>query len=201
MSEPLKQPTSLSDTEPRTARARSERDIGGRSKRPPRGERSSRKQTRATGQAESRPAAKSDAGARTQPRTEARPKSGGSSSRPSRPSRSRSGSPQRPRDVKAGSGARILAPLALIVFAIACFAVVSSNSSSTKTPDKAAATKAAAATAAAKSGPTRSTYRVKSGDSFSAIAVSQGIDVDKLQALNKDVDPRTIQPGQKLKLK
>jgi LysM repeat protein len=105
--------------------------------------------------------------------------------------------------VKAGSGARILAPLALIVFAIACFAVLSAGDtgSNSKNSEASTATKAAAAAAAAKSGPTRSTYRVKSGDSFSQIAQAQGIDVDTLQELNPDVDPRAIQPGQKLKLK
>jgi LysM repeat protein len=104
--------------------------------------------------------------------------------------------------VKAGNGARILAPVALIIFAIACFSVLSSSGDSTATaPQKAAAAKAAATKAAAKTGPTRSTYRVKPGDSFAAIAEAQGIDVQTLQELNPDIDPRALQPGQKLKLK
>jgi LysM repeat protein len=105
--------------------------------------------------------------------------------------------------VKAGNGARILAPVALIIFAIACFSVLSSSGddSTATAPQKAAAAKAAATKAAAKTGPTRSTYRVKPGDSFAAIAEAQGIDVQTLQELNPDIDPRALQPGQKLKLK
>lgn len=50
-------------------------------------------------------------------------------------------------------------------------------------------------------GPTRSTYKVKAGDSLSAIAESTGVDIETLQELNPDIDARTLQPGQKLKLK
>lgn len=97
----------------------------------------------------------------------------------------------------------MLAPIALVIFAIACFMVLSSqdSGSASRTSDEAAATKAAATSAAAKSGPTRSTYRVKAGDSFAAIAEKQGVDVATLQELNPDIDPRALQPGQKLKLK
>jgi LysM repeat protein len=199
MAEPLKKTTSLGDTEPRTARARSERDIGGRSKRPARGERSSSKPSRQASQAKASSEPR-EAKPRPETRTEARPRNGGSGSRPTR---GRSGSPQRPRDVKAGSGARVLAPIALVIFAIACFAVVSNSgdSGSAKSSEEAAATKAAAASAAKAAGPTRSTYRVKAGDSFAAIAEKQGVDVQTLQELNPDIDPRALQPGQKLKLK
>lgn len=187
MAEPLKKSTLNGPTPegsaPRTARARSERDFG-RNKRPARGERSS--SPRPSNRAESRPASDRN-----------RPERG-------RPSRGGSGSPQRPRDVSAGSGARMLAPLALIVFAIACFVVLTNQSSDGKVDDSAStgstAAKAAAAGAAA-SGPTRSTYKVKAGDSFAAIAEKQGVDVNTLQELNPDIDPRALQPGQKLKLK
>jgi LysM repeat protein len=183
MAEPIRKPTALDDSAPRTARARSERDLGSRSKRPARGQSSSRK-----------PSSEST---RSEPRTR--------SSKPTKPPRdtrsSRSGSPQRPRNVKAGNGARILAPLALVIFAIACFVVISNQDNASSAKDasaKAAATTAAAAKAA---GPKRSVYRVKAGDSFTIIAESQGITAAKLQELNPDVDPRAIQPGQKLKLK
>lgn len=49
--------------------------------------------------------------------------------------------------------------------------------------------------------PTRSTYRVRAGDSFGSIAEEVGMPVEDLQMLNPDVDPRALQPGQKLKLK
>lgn len=189
MAEPLKRsaiPAPVSDdSAPRTARARSERDLG-RNKRPPRGERSS-SQKRSSGRPEARTA-------QERPRSDR-----------SRPSRGGSGSPQRPRDVSAGSGARILAPLALVIFAIACFAVVTNQSSDgsvgdNSTTSSSTAKKAAAAGAAA-STPTRATYKVKAGDSFAAIAEAQGVDVNTLQELNPDIDPRALQPGQKLKLR
>jgi LysM repeat protein len=187
MAEPLKNTSALDDGAPRTARARSERDLGNRPKRPQRGQRSARKPSSQESRTESRPSSSE------------RPRQPKSSSRP--PKSTRSGSPQRPRDVKAGNGARILAPLALIVFAIACFVVITSQDSGSSAKDtsaKAAAVKAAAVKA---SGPTRSVYKVKAGDSFTVIAETQGIDAAKLQELNPDVDPRAIQPGQKLKLK
>jgi hypothetical protein len=177
MAEPLKHPMSRgdgapADGAPRTARARSERDLGRSSKRRER---------------------------RPEPRADARPRNGGTSSRSAG---ARSGSPQRPRGVKAGNGARLLAPLALIVFAIACFIVLSSQQSSGTADTSTTSTKAAATTAAAKTvGPTRSKYTVKPGDSFAAIAEKQGVEVQTLQELNPDIDPRALQPGQKLKLK
>lgn len=47
----------------------------------------------------------------------------------------------------------------------------------------------------------RSSYTVKPGDSLSAIAQAQGVDIATIQELNPDVDPRALRPGQKLKLK
>jgi LysM repeat protein len=186
MAEPLKKPAPQDDGAPRTARARSERDLGTRSKRPPRGERSSKPSR------EGRPGPRPSAASSDRPRP----------TRSSGPASSgRSGSPQRPRNVKAGNGARVIAPLALVIFAIVCFVVITNQDSGTsakETSAKAAATTAAAAKAA---GPKRSVYRVKAGDSFTIIAESQGIDAATLQELNPDVDPRAIQPGQKLKLK
>jgi LysM repeat protein len=191
MAEPLKSTPPVDDSSPRTARARSERDLGNRSKRPARGQRSSAKSKPSESRSEPR------SKPRAESRGEAPPRAG-----TKRPTRSGGHSPQRPRDVKAGNGARLLAPIALVVFAIACFTVLSSqDTGKANNSNEAAATKAAAASAAAKSGPTRSTYRVKPGDSFAAIAEKQGVDVATLQELNPDVDPRALQPGQKLKLK
>lgn len=116
--------------------------------------------------------------------------------------------PRRPRDVKAGSGARLIAPLALAICAIAVFVVLTSqedNSASKAAAGAAsgAVTKSSATptTEGAAAGPKRSRYTVKAGDSFSAIAEAQGVDIATLQALNPEVDPRALQPGQRLKLK
>ena len=121
-----------------------------------------------------------------------------------------SGSPRRPREVKPGGGARLLAPVALVVVALACFGVVSTSGNDDKasTSNGAAAEKSGesstgndSAAVENKSEPTRSVYKVKAGDSFSAIAVKFGVDANTLTELNPDVDPRALQPGQKLKLK
>ncbi|MFT4048944.1 MAG: LysM domain-containing protein [Solirubrobacterales bacterium] len=195
MAEPLKRETSSTPPgaaeSPRPVRGRSERDLGGRSKRPPRGEsKSSKRPPQSKGRSDVR-------------------SSGGQSGGRQRPVSSGSGSaPRRPRDVKAGSGARILAPLALAVCAIVCFWIIANQSSdgsvkssSGDTSSKSTSTESTSSGAAAVTGPKRSVYVVKAGDSFSAIAEKQGVDVDMLQELNPDVDPRALQPGQKLKLK
>lgn len=49
--------------------------------------------------------------------------------------------------------------------------------------------------------PLKATYRVRAGDSFASIAEEYDVSVEELQQLNPDIDPRALQPGQKLKLK
>ncbi len=44
-------------------------------------------------------------------------------------------------------------------------------------------------------------YQVKEGDTLTAIAAETGITVDEIIALNKDVDPQTLNAGQVLKLR
>ncbi|MBK5230423.1 MAG: LysM peptidoglycan-binding domain-containing protein [Thermoleophilia bacterium] len=109
-----------------------------------------------------------------------------------------------------GSGARLLAPIALAVCALAVFVALAGDSglgavsggssksaksgvkhsAGSKTPSGASATELS-----------RATYRVKSGDSFAAISETTGVGVDKLLELNPGIDPRALQPGQKLKLR
>jgi LysM repeat protein len=99
---------------------------------------------------------------------------------------------------------RLLAPLALVVTAIAFIAVVTSggggdgNASSSGTP-----TPAATSTAAAHQKPKKKaaqTYVVQAGDTPSSIAEAKGIDVKALLAANPDIDPVGLHVGQKLKL-
>lgn len=118
-----------------------------------------------------------------------------------------------------GPGARLLAPLALIICAIAVFTVIggdsesttkgssgSDNSSENRSSDSGSANSkdSTAGSTESESGevvPAKATYKVKPGDSFAAIAEDTGVEVDKLSELNPDIDPRALQPGQKLKLK
>lgn len=107
--------------------------------------------------------------------------------------------------MRAGSGARLFAPLAVVLCALACIYVVTSQGSdgsvNAGTGEQSSKAQSSSESAAPASGPRRSVYVVKAGDSFSAIAAKQGVDVDTLQELNPQIDPRALQPGQRLKLK
>ena len=102
------------------------------------------------------------------------------------------------------SPARLLAPLALVVSAVALFAVVTSGGGDGSSQTVAAPTATATATPAARRSTTtrRSsrTYTVKPGDTPSGIAEKTGVDVDDLLAANPDADPSALSVGQKLKL-
>lgn len=117
-----------------------------------------------------------------------------------------SNTPRRPQSAKTGTGARLLAPLAIIVFALAAFMVMNSGDSDTapRTEERSSSTsESESSVGGAETEPTttRSTYKVKPGESLSIIAEKFNIDVDVLLTLNPDVDPRALQAGQKLKLK
>lgn len=103
---------------------------------------------------------------------------------------------------------RLLAPLALVAFAVAFFIVVASSgvlgggsgsdSSSSKTTQQATKRNRAAFRS---NGKPKRVYVVKSGDSLVGIAEKTGISVDRLQQLNPDVDPQALIAGQRLKLR
>lgn len=101
------------------------------------------------------------------------------------------------------SPARLLAPLALVVAAIALIVVVASGgpTADSGTPAEPAAT-ATATTAAKRSSKRKSarTYTVKPGDTPSGIADATGVDLQALLAANPDADPGALSPGDKLKL-
>jgi LysM repeat protein len=101
------------------------------------------------------------------------------------------------------SPARLLAPLALVVTAVALFAVVSSGG---KTAEQSggSATPSATATPAGKAAKKKKaaakTYTVKPGDTPSGIAESLGVSTAALLDANPNADPNALSPGQKLKL-
>jgi LysM repeat protein len=105
------------------------------------------------------------------------------------------------------SPARLLAPLALVVCAVALYAVVSSGSEDTGKADD-SAVPAATASPSKKNAKikdkgakgSRKTYTVKAGDTPSAIAAKTGVSLEDLLAANPDADPNALSPGQKLKL-
>jgi LysM repeat protein len=106
----------------------------------------------------------------------------------------------------ARSPARFLAPLALLAFVLALFIVVG-RSAETTTPGGAAKTgQDQSATPAGDSSPTPRTkgrrfYRVKAGDTPSSIAERHGVPLSQIQELNPDLDPQTLAPGQRIKLR
>ena len=103
------------------------------------------------------------------------------------------------------SPARFLAPLALVVFALALFMVVSSTSKDgvgeTGAQGTAAPAEATPSPNAKKKRRPRKTYTIKSGDTPSGIAVKVDVPLDQILELNPDLDPQTLTPGTKIKLR
>ena len=105
------------------------------------------------------------------------------------------------------SPARFLAPLALVAFVFALFMIVtapgdeqeaSPNRTTEETPE---ATPDAEERREERRERRRRTYTVKPGDTPSAIAEDTGIPLEELLQLNPDLDPQTLSPGQRLKLR
>lgn len=99
------------------------------------------------------------------------------------------------------SPARLLAPLALVVCAVAILVIVNGNPSGSGGP-KTSSTKTGSTTTTAKHPATkhRRTYRVKPGDVLSRIAVKTGVPLETIQRLNPRVDAQSLHAGQQLKL-
>jgi LysM repeat protein len=109
------------------------------------------------------------------------------------------------------SPARILAPLALVVFALVFFAIVLSSGgggdsgggkvggTNTEASRTSTAPKQERTTTEAQGG--RATYTVKVGDTLGGIADKTGVPVEKLLELNPDLDPQALVSGQKVKLR
>src|SRR5215207_5439831 len=98
--------------------------------------------------------------------------------------------------------ARFLAPIALIAFAFALYSVLKDDEAPTgSTPASQSATPTPSATATKKKKSSKPrTYTVKAGDTASAIAEKAGVDLETLMALNPELDPATLSPGQKIRL-
>jgi N-acetylmuramoyl-L-alanine amidase len=104
--------------------------------------------------------------------------------------------------------ARFLAPLALAAAVAAVFYVVKHSDLGGGDAKKPAATATAPKkpTKAKKAKPKRKasktrTYRVRSGDTLSKIALRTGVSVAVIEELNPGLDPQTLTVGRKIKLK
>jgi LysM repeat protein len=101
------------------------------------------------------------------------------------------------------SPARFLAPLALVAFGIALFMVVQSSQTSsddeTAAPNRATEATPTATPERERRGPRR--YTVKEGDTPSSIAEETGVALEDILRLNPDLDPQTLRPGQRIRLR
>ena len=106
------------------------------------------------------------------------------------------------------SFARLLAPLALIAFAVTCAALVlgsgviggDSGTETAGTRDLPAVTGDQPAGEEPRR-RTRATYTIKANDTLSGIAEQNGTTVDRLLELNPELDPQGLVAGQKIKLR
>ena len=111
---------------------------------------------------------------------------------------------------------RILAPAALVLFALAFLLVIATSGGDSepaaggeRKADKArdlGAPKKTKTTATAPAETTPSTgskasYVVKTGDTLGSIAEKTGVPVSKLQELNPQLDPQALVSGQKIRLR
>jgi LysM repeat protein len=103
------------------------------------------------------------------------------------------------------SPARFLAPVALVAVAFATYTVVTKSlpSKSGSSPSSSHQGKAAkkATKTAHKHRRRRRTYTVKPGDTPSGIAEKTGVPLATLQRLNPQLDPQSLSPGQKIRLR
>jgi len=104
------------------------------------------------------------------------------------------------------SPVRLLAPIALVACAFALFAVISSSgdgggSSADSAGDRPAAASDTSAQEAPKPKPPKRSYTVELNDSLGAIAEKTGVEVEKIQELNPELDPQSLTVGQKIKLR
>jgi hypothetical protein len=104
--------------------------------------------------------------------------------------------------------ARFVAPLALVVAAVAVIALVLGSGVMGDDDDgeTAGARNLPAATEAQteRERPKRrrrATYTIKANDTLSGIAAQNGTTVDRLQELNPELDPQGLVAGQKIKLR
>jgi LysM repeat protein len=105
---------------------------------------------------------------------------------------------------------RVFAPAAVVVFGLALILVIATsgsssgggNSSSTKLERQdLGAQKTSRGRRHIAAALAKGIYIVKRNDTFGSIAGNTGIPVDRLQALNPDIDPQTLHEGEKIKLR
>jgi LysM repeat protein len=99
------------------------------------------------------------------------------------------------------SPARLFAPLALVLCAIAVLMIVNGNGGGGGSKGTSTATGSSTTTTTQRSTKHhKRTYIVKDGDVLSQIAIKTGVPLATIQQLNPNVDAQSLHAGQKLKL-
>jgi LysM repeat protein len=107
------------------------------------------------------------------------------------------------------SPARWLAPIVLVACVFAVYSVVnatllsSDERSGRQSPASTTSAKSKNRTISERSGQRarrRRTYTVKPGDTLSSIALKTGVSLQRIQALNPNLDSQSLQTGQQVKL-
>ena len=98
-------------------------------------------------------------------------------------------------------GSRILAPLALIAVVIAIFAVVAANTGDDSAKDTNANVPAQNSGGDGEGAENPRNYEVQDGDTLGAIAEKFGVSTKRLERLNPDIDPQTLNAGQVLTIR
>jgi LysM repeat protein len=101
------------------------------------------------------------------------------------------------------SPARLIAPLALVVGAVAVLLVIqastgSDDGSKNDSPSNASTQTETTQTTQRR---VRPSYTVKLNDTLEAISQKTGVSVERIQELNPELDPQNLIVGQKIKLR
>lgn len=99
-----------------------------------------------------------------------------------------------------GNPARFFAPIALIAVIAGTYLIVD-HGLATKKKSPHAAVAGPRLTRTQRRYVKKRYYRVQPGDSLSVVSTRTGIAVGTLEALNPKLDPNTLQPGQRIRLR
>jgi LysM repeat protein len=102
------------------------------------------------------------------------------------------------------SPARFLAPLALVACGLALYMVVTSSSTepdSSDAPNRATEAQPTATATGERRRRVRRRYTVQAGDTPSSIAEKTGVPLEDILRLNPDLDPQTLSPGERIRLR
>jgi LysM repeat protein len=98
--------------------------------------------------------------------------------------------------------ARYLAPIALIAVIAGTYLVVEHGlNTKSKATHSTTSTSIPKLTRSQRRYVKKRFYRVQPGDSLSVVATKTGISVGTIEALNPNIDPNTLQPGQRIRIR